>query len=75
MSHHCGRMITVIKLNLRMQLVAEVFIKSVRFGLVSLRKQLIIIYCYKSSFFLQTHKVTVMDVTLHRNFTGELLAR
>ena len=41
-----------------MQLVAEVFTKSVRFKFVSLRKQPVIIYCYKSSFFT-TYKVTV----------------
>ena len=53
-----------------MQLVAEVFIKSVRFKFVSLRKQPIIIYCYKSSFFFTTHKVTVE--TYGRNTTQEL---
>ena len=55
-----------------MQLVAEVFIKSVRFKFVSLRKQPIIIYCYKSSFFT-THKITVE--TYGRNTTQELYSR
>ena len=52
-----------------MQLVAEVFIKSVRFKFVSLWKQPIISYCYKSSFFT-THKVTVE--TYGHNTTQEL---
>ena len=59
-----------------MQLVAELLIKSVRFKFVNLRKQPVIIYCYKSSL-LQHIKLQykLMDVTLHRNFTVELLAR
>ena len=56
-----------------MQLVAEVFTKSVRFKFVSLWKQLIITYCYKSSFFYTTHKVTVE--TYGRNTTQELYWR
>ena len=55
-----------------MQLVAEVFTKSVRFKFVSLRKQPVIIYCYKSSFFT-TYKVTVE--IYGRNTTQELYWR
>ena len=54
-----------------MQLVAEVFTKSVRFKFVSLRKQPVI-YCYKSSFFT-TYKVTVE--IYGRNTTQELYWR